>query len=975
MISESKQTSCVIFGLLFVSGACALIYQVVWTRMITQVFGSTVFAVSAVLAAFMTGLALGSYFLGKIADRSDNPLRLYAFYELGIGVSALLALYLLGNLTPFYLWLNDYFGGYTATITGVRYVVAFLIIIWPTILMGATLPVLSRFTTEKIDRLGQNVSGLYAVNTAGAVLGSLLAGFFLIKWLGIHSTLYAAVAANIIIGLVAWQLSKATHWSSGGAPTRGGAAEPQSPARGLPLKTSRKQHRTILLVLAVSGFTAFAYEIYWTRALVLIVGNSTYAFSTILSAFLSGIALGGWIIKVYIDKLKNPLLAFGWVEIFIGLTAAVTMPIVFAFSDSQAVQSMLGGVQSDWSLILLLRFMVSFVVMLVPTVLIGATFPLVAKIYATRLSDVGADVGKVYAVNTLGNIAGAIVPVFVILPLIGIGKGILIMAALNGAIGALILMSARESASARWLVPAVTSVLATVIIVLPSSFQFPSGAARNDSVLFYKEGIVATTKVIARYYDRQEKHIIVDGVSIGGTGSVDYKQQVLAHWPQLFLENSRSELSIGLGSGILIGESAKHGNLRDITVVEIAPSVVAGASAFAEEHGGIESDPRIDIVVSDGVNYLLTSQKTFDIISSDAKSKPEHGGNGVFFSTNYYQLALDSLSDSGMMIQWVPTHLPHDDYVSVLRSFTAVFPHASLWYAPPGNSFLIGSRNALKIDYKRVQRLLNDPQQPLDGLRKYGLTSAEEIFSHYVASRDVIQAKVGDAKLNSLEHPIIEFYSIRDYAKSEGERQARNLELMLSLRAQQPDWSSWILNADTHELRSVAKAYEIEQNYLTGLHELMEQGPDHYDAAKHYFATGLKHSPPGGDLRFHLTSQLTELAKLSIARNDFQMAENFAREATSLSETNGEAHFLYGMLLASNGYSVSARKQLEACVALKPMMIEARKALAGIYAAAGEIEAAIAEWRVAVELDPHDKEAARELERLLARKASGVVAN
>jgi spermidine synthase len=932
--------------LLFVSGACALIYQVVWARMFTQIFGSTIYSVSVVLAAFMSGLAIGSNFLGKLADRSNNPLRLYGLYEVGIGVSALAVLLIFTGLTPVYLWLYDTAGHSVMLLSAGRFILAFCLIIIPTILMGATLPILARFATHRIEELGLNVAGLYSVNTAGAIMGSLLAGFFLIRIFGIHVATYLAATANIMTGILAYWLSRFTSESANTgeevqATNRGSYAVHASAAR---------DHRIILWVLAISGFTAFAYEIYWTRALILVVGSSTYAFVTILSSFLTGIALGGWAVRMLLDRIRNPLLVFGWIEIAIGLTAAATIPLILFFTNVDILKNFIANIEGNWDLVLAIRFLTSFAVMLVPSILIGATFPLVVRIYADQLQNAGADVGRVYAVNTLGNIAGAIIPAFIILPLIGISQGILVMAVLNITAGAFVLASMHTvSGRVRATVPVFSLAFIMLAIFIPTKLKLASGETDKDITLYYKEGVAATTRVIASRTDRQLKHMIVDGSRIGGTGVVDFKQQILAHLPVLLNKDAKSHLSIGLGSGILIGESARHESIERQSVVEIAPSVVEGSDYFSEENGNIKENTRIDIEVNDGVNYLLTNNASYDIITSDAKSKPEFGSNGVFYSRDYYDLVRKNLSSNGVFVQWVPLYLPHKHYRSVLKTFTGSFPHASLWFIPPGNSFLVGLREPLQVDYAYVNDMLKDVHQPLDGLRNYGITSADELLSHYIAGEEVIKHFVADADINSLERPVIEFYSLRDYAVPATSRRVDNLSFIIELGKKTTD-STWVTNLSHEDMAGLADARQAEGYYVAGFKRVMESGPGEYAQIRHYFDSALEKSPANNDIRHHIMSGLVSMARVSINSNELQEAEKYAREATRVSDIAAEANCLYGMLLASRGEQGLALKQLKACVESRPMYVSARKALANIYLRIGNKEAAAEQRRILEEL-------------------------
>jgi len=807
----------VVFLLFFISGACGLIYQVVWTRIMTHIFGTTVFAISIVLTAFMSGLAIGSYFLGKGADKCENPLRRYAYFEIGIGLTAVLTLFLMDRLNPLYLWLNNTFGYSFIFFTFIRFLVAFLILIIPTILMGATLPILSRFVIKEMKKVGRNLGTLYSINTFGAVCGSLLTGFYLIGHIGIHLSIYVAVLLNIVVGLVAWVISKKYLPKQENAPV--GFSERSSPVHDASSANGKNsKYNILLLAFAISGFTSFAYEILWTRSLIFLVGNSTYAFVIMLTAFLTGIALGGYIIRFFIDRLSSPLRIFSIIEILIGFSAALAMPLLIGFIHSDLRGNFLSTVSEQWGLILILRFGISLLVMLVPTIMIGATFPLVGKIYIKDLKQTGADVGKIYAINTAGNILGAFIPAFLILPLLGINKGILLMAVLNITIGVVILMSHwNRLPRFRYIGPIALLCPVLFVVWMPFNFQFPSiGQSPQDKVLFYKEGISATTTV---YLDQDTRHkkVSVDGICIGGTSpDVDQKQQILAHLPKLLLEDYNSELSVGLGSGILIGESAKHQRLKRIVCVEIAASVIQGAAHFRYEHNDVLNDPRVQIINNDGVNYLLTTSEKYDIISSDAKSRPEYGGNGVFFSKEYYSLLKEHLTPQGLVIQWIPIFYPKDDYRMIIKTMTSVFPNVTLWYFSSHNSFLVGSINKIEIDFARLKNLLNDPDQPFEGIRNYRINSAEALLSHYVASEDILKKMTPGIKENSFENPYIEFYSPHDYAVSVTKRRFQNLDFIRSIRTNNINWP-WLTNINQEEKTKLMESVKAKGKYLDEL--------------------------------------------------------------------------------------------------------------------------------------------------------------
>ncbi len=429
--------------LFFASGALALIYQVVWGRMMMHIFGSTALAVGTVLAGFMSGLATGSWLAGKAADRSPNGLRLYAWLELGIALSALLAHVLLHRMEIIFPALYSLLGSSTLIAAVVRFILVFLLVLAPTALMGATLPVLTRLLANLPGKLGSHLSSLYAVNTFGAVCGTLATGFYLIGRYGIHVPVYLAVAGNALIGLVAllasMRHSLATAARAPVPPVRASAGAEDVDPQIL---------RLVVLGLGISGFTSFAYEIYWTRSLVFVLGNSTYAMTTMLCAFLTGIALGGYGVRFLLKAIRDHVALFGWVQILLGIFSALALPILFTIIEPRAVGQLLVDDTARPLPLLMSGFAVAFGIMLVPAMLIGMTFPLVGQIAARDPLRAGTVVGRIYAINTCGNILGALLPAVLLLGWLGIQRGILGMALLNVALGLVVLIA--RSVPPRW---------------------------------------------------------------------------------------------------------------------------------------------------------------------------------------------------------------------------------------------------------------------------------------------------------------------------------------------------------------------------------------------------------------------------------------------------------------------------------------------------------------------------------------------
>jgi spermidine synthase len=947
-----------VFGLFFISGACGLIYEVVWSRMMQLIFGRSTLAVGIVLAAFMAGLALGSYLLGKYSDRARNPLRLYAFYEIGIGLAALAATTLLTQSIPVYVWVHTRFGDSSLELAVCQFFIAFVPLIIPTILMGATLPVLSRIVITQLAQIERELGRLYAINTVGAVAGSLLSGFFLIKHFGIHGTIYAAVFGNVTVGIVAW-LASARPGMVHDSPPESPQESPVSASQSMDA-LSRRAFRLILGTFALSGFTSFAYEVFWTRSLVFVVGNTTYAFSLMLTAFLSGIALGGYGIRFVAKRGRSPLMLFASIEILIGVLSAVSLPLLFSIVQSEAIHSFISRMSGHLGFLALSDFGVALVLMLLPATLIGATFPLVGRIFLNDLKSTGTTIGKVYAVNTIGNVLGALLPGLLILPLMGIQKGILLMAVLNVCLGIVIAVSRWKYAPAAVVSASVVFLFsASVLVRMQLNFQFPTEfQTSKDGVLFYKEGSLVTTKVWTNA-DLGYKLISVDGINIGGTSDSDYKQQILAHLPKLLLKSYQSELSIGLGSGILAGESGRHGALKKIVCIELARGVVEGARYFSDENFNIINDPRTRIVIDDVTDFLQTTTEKYDIISADEKTTGKYASNSMSYSEEYYALLRQHLAPGGLVIQWMPTDLPPSQYTLAIRTFLESFPHVMLWYFPPvgrftmSNTVLVGSNERIDPDPAWMREAMEKEPGAFQGIRKYGLTTADSVLAHFIVTDETLRKAFPRGPVNSFERPYYEFYSPRDYAVPAPERTLANHELLMSFRG--PDLDKLVKDGPSNpDLARLDETFRAEGIFLNGLTFQLRGWPD--QATLRYYDQAIGKAPWDRNLRNEFVALLNGEVRAHYANGDAAGAMALLRHAAEIYPEASEVHYDYALMLSYVKEADLAFKELLLALRFAPTSVPALRNLGVIYASRGEMEMAMAQWKKALAIDPDNVE-------------------
>ena len=413
---SGPQANPLILVFLLLSGSCGLIYEIVWMKMLTLVIGNTVFAITTVLTAFMGGLALGSYLAGRLEGRIKQPLKIYGLLEGGIGVYALLLPLLIAGTEPFFRFVYQNIGTSFYAFSLLRFVICGILLLVPTILMGATLPILSKYFVTRPSHLGGTVGLLYGVNTLGAVLGSFTAGFVLIPALGISWTIYTAALINILIAAGILRLFKDS-----------GLPQPEVSNRKLKAKKQKQKAateiipenrpavaRVVMAAIGVSGLAAMIYQIAWTRVLLLSMGSSVYAFSLIVTAFISGLALGSLVITRFIDRRKDGVLILALLQGAIGLSALAIMHVLGNLPIY--VARYLFDASHSFNYIQLVEFAVIFGLVLIPTFMMGATVPVAVKICTPDVRQVGKFFGNVYATNTLGAIIGSFMAGFILIP-------------------------------------------------------------------------------------------------------------------------------------------------------------------------------------------------------------------------------------------------------------------------------------------------------------------------------------------------------------------------------------------------------------------------------------------------------------------------------------------------------------------------------------------------------------------------------
>lgn len=948
-----------IYLLCFLSGASGLVYQVVWARMLNQVFGVTIHAVTAVLATFLAGLALGSMVLGPLMDRRADPLRSYAWLEIGIALTALAGTALISAFDPVHVWAANRWAPDSVALMCIRSLLASAVILPPTFFMGGTLPALSRVVVKRLPQLGRQLSLVYAVNTFGAVVGSLASGFLLIRMLGLHTTLQVAAACNLAVAAASFWLA-ARRPVGAAASERGGERIAQRPTAVPPPAPGG---RGVLWVMALSGMASLSLEVYWTRVLVLVLGTSSYAFVTMLSSFLVGISLGSFLARPLLGGAINLRRAFGWVQLGIAASTLASIPLMELLMGP--AQAWCEGLSAQVPALIAVRFGISFAIMLVPTTLIGMTFPMAAKIWARQLPTLGGRLGQVYGANTLGNILGALCSGFVVLPAIGIQKGIATASILNLAGAAWGFFTPRQSRRRLiGLSPTlpVAGALGAVALAL-ALWQPPpfagSGGGPADPVRYYREGPVATVKVTQMADDGRQLMMFVDGTRIGqSSAGVDRKQQVLAHLPFLLRPEGalRKVASIGLGTGILIGEVTRHDGVESVECVELSPAVIEAARIFEPYNHGVLHNPAVRVVNDDGFNFLRRSQSHYDAIIADEKSRSGHAGNAVFYSDDYYRLCRSRLAPGGLMIQWVPLDVPEAELQTILRTFFNVFPHAYLWLGFD-SVFVVGTEQPLVLDHPHMQRVLDAPAAA--GLRRYGWRHAAEVASLLIADkRSLAPWLADDDTINSLERPVLEFYPLQAFAAPPAQHTADNLTALSATLPAEPLADVRSIGADVEATRRGTRAVRLVIESLARLGP-NDAGP--VRGAAQLLERALIEAPDHGVIRqiaaialFNIGLDLDRAMRIADAVRWYHAAAAAWPELT-------EARINLGRALAALGRTEDGVTELREAVRLNPESGLAHRVLAGALQLGGALEEAILHYREALRIAPAMAEVHTEL--------------
>ncbi|MFN2571419.1 MAG: fused MFS/spermidine synthase [Gemmatimonadales bacterium] len=710
--------------LFFLSGATGLVYELLWVRVLYQSFGSTIQSVTTVVAAYMGGLGIGAWLLGRVADRSSRPAALYGRLEIAIGVFGILSPLVLGFAHWVYIGTAGALGLGGMPSVALRFGLAALVLLIPTTLMGGTLPVLTR-ALMGADRglLKPSLGRLYGLNTLGAMAGTALAGFFLIEFVGVRASLWATAAVNLAIGGAAIWFGREP--IAVGDPVREPAIEPNRTAPD-PLRT---------LALALLGLTAFASllnEIAWTRVLVMLVGGSTYAFTLILLVFLLGIGLGSVIVARRSMPRIDTAASAGLAQGITGVGAAMLF-LFFGLLPSYIIAVFQIPDLTAASRLTLMAVAIGAVV-LIPAIGMGMTFPLLTDLTARRQEARGEDIGSAYALNTVGSILGAVLTGFVLVAALGTQTTLRVGLVINGAAALLLAaLAARgivEGSSdhkrlrVRILAAGALGMLALVAAAAAPGWSTrlidlgptiyarqPMDAAaqrrflahRGVRQLTYREGLNATVSV---WEGETGRSLRVNG-KVDGSDRGDMDTQImLGLAPAIARAAAKSALVIGYGTGVTAHVLASVPTMAAVRVVELEPAVVGMDSLFREVNGAVLLHPDVRVVIDDARSALQLDRERYDVIVSEP-SNPWVAGVATLYTPEFFRIARARLADDGVFCQWIQLYqLPLPIVAGVVRSIREAFPHVNIWFGGTADLVVLASARPLTYDHEWLAQLL-----------------------------------------------------------------------------------------------------------------------------------------------------------------------------------------------------------------------------------------------------------------------------
>jgi spermidine synthase len=773
---------------LFCTAFSSLVYELIWSRELSYVFGSTALAVSSVLAVFMGGLALGSLYGGKILEARKKPFQFLALLQFAVGVSCILTLSAIKGISSLQSCSFELMSGQTFWIRTALFMLTSCVLIVPTFLIGVAFPYTVQLYHAKHNLVGESVSRCYWVDTLGASLGMLLAAFFLVSRFGFLRTSVTGSILNLLTGILIFAVLRET--DANAAPTfRTSAPSEQQ-------NHNKLKAKVVFFLFFLSGFSALVLEVIWIRHWILVYGSGLHAFAIVVVTFLLGLSLGSLFYSRFLKKVQNQIFLFCLIELSLGATAAI-ITALFPYAESAFMK--IYYAMDNYQAFIIIMGLICFFILLIPTMLMGITLPTLCAINVSEY-HIGRDFGKLYAANSFGALAGSFCAGFIIIPALGIynssflAGGIYVFIAFAFLFGFSEPGVSRRKASTIFIVilmltAAVFSVLYKPNYLYSGVFYTGTTYKEEDYQLFVERQKKA--KQFLRYIrDGVYGQVTVTGpadglllrtngrIDSGTTGDLVSYQSLLGHVPMVIHKKPFDILNIGLGCGWTVRAAAAHPLLKSIDCVEINPLIVeVNKNVFHSYNNDIVNNPKLNIIINDGRNYVAHTKKSYDAVVSEPTDLSSSGISALF-TTEFYKSVHNILNEDGILCQWFPRYeVVEKDYKIIINTIKHIFPYAyefdmsKITGEGYYKSFLIvASKEPIDINERLQQRKIQQQDGP-EGYRSYlqGLVGiVERSFSRDNTALETYIADVNE--LNTDDLPVLEFHALKTrFRKFRGE--------------------------------------------------------------------------------------------------------------------------------------------------------------------------------------------------------------
>lgn len=928
---------------LFLSGAASLVYQIIWQRLLELHFGSTTQSLVIILSVFFSGLGLGSILVGRLLDGGrvlsfalpaqyiQNRLKLFSVIEISIAAFGLISVFLIrivGGLDSFVYGISPILYAMYSVIS------IFLILIVPTLLMGASLIVVVSALSNSYLSASINFSRVYAVNTIGAVFGVWIAGFWLISYFGMYPALFFAVALNIFTALLARYIYINNR------------EEDKNVKRSV-TDNSLKSTKYVLYAVFISGFMSLGLEVIWTRLVVSIVGSSTYSYSIILISILTGVAFGSLASKYVFKNVKKPYK--GLVISYLMLSLASLLSIYLIKYLSGASLEILSIAEGRFTIFITSTTVVLIAILFVPTFLMGLCLPAAFRL-VHKDDRVATGIGLVYGFNTLGSVFGPLITYYVFISLFGIQTSAIILSLLAVLSGIFIYIADDKSkAKIKKHYYKSAAVIITTIVLLSFNISLENRNNINTNVfanagrylinfqqnrdtfsfindtyetIYYKEGLTSNIGVTEKTSGTYSRTLLINGKADASTSNDMLTQVTLGHLPAALNTKADDVLVIGLGSGVTAGSLSTY-DYNSLDIIEIESAVVEAAGFFGDYNNNVTENDNVNIIVDDARGHLRLTDKKYDIITAEP-TNPWIAGVSTLFTVEQFNLYKSHLKENGIVMQWVHTYgMSPADIKSVIATLNRVFPHITVWGTPDGaDLFLVGSDKKQQYNLDSFSEHIASNEGAISELISVGVDSPLALASLYISETSQIQELTKDANINSDMSPFLEYNAPKSFQKYSGQ------EILKELYGKRAPLSS-IFSYDSI-LNSTVSDYEAAMIAYTSALDYRNAG----NAAKAI------------DIFYEISAKAPTLSFIR-----YDIAKILAVDAT---------------IKAGDEDYDGAIKQGELAAEFYPKFIENHVNLGKWYLQTGDSKLAILHLEFAVKYNPKDQEAASLLKTAVA---------